>query len=97
MDFSASVFGELWRLEPLPEERKSKWRTEMDWLLTPTKYMVELVPSKRIGANGQTMEVLITCFWFIESQIKQLRICVQQDLPSTLSSNFVLVIYIFNF
>lgn len=57
-NLAASVFGELWRLEPLPEERKSKWRTEMDWLLTPTKYMVELVPSKRIGANGQTTEIM---------------------------------------
>ncbi|KAF7138440.1 hypothetical protein RHSIM_Rhsim07G0141200 [Rhododendron simsii] len=57
-NLAASVFGELWRLEPLPEERKSKWRTEMDWLLTPTKYMVELVPSKRIGANGRTMEIM---------------------------------------
>ncbi|KAI8547165.1 hypothetical protein RHMOL_Rhmol07G0173800 [Rhododendron molle] len=70
-NLAASVFGELWRLEPLPEERKSKWRTEMDWLLTPTKYMVELVPSKRIGANGRTMEETLDSmvsaeFWYTE-------------------------------
>ena len=55
--FSATVFGELWKLEPLPEERKSKWRREMDWFLSPTKYMVELVPTKQNGANGRMIEV----------------------------------------
>jgi hypothetical protein len=47
----------LWKLEPLPEESKSKWRKEMDWLLSPTNYMVELVPAKQNGANGRTLEV----------------------------------------
>ncbi|CAI0410305.1 unnamed protein product [Linum tenue] len=55
---AASVFGELWKLEPLPEERKNKWRREMDWLLSPTNYMVELVPAKQNGANGRTMEIM---------------------------------------
>ncbi|PPS18802.1 hypothetical protein GOBAR_AA01772 [Gossypium barbadense] len=53
---AASIFGELWKLEPLAEERKNKWRREMDWLLSPTNYMVELVPAKQNGANGRTME-----------------------------------------
>ncbi|GFP81545.1 rop guanine nucleotide exchange factor 14 [Phtheirospermum japonicum] len=44
--------------EPLPEERKSKWEREMDWLLSPTNYMVELVPAKQNGANGRTLEVM---------------------------------------
>lgn len=57
---AASVFGELWKLEPLPEERKSKWQKEMDWLLAPTNYMVELVPAKQNDANGRTLEV---CFF----------------------------------
>ncbi|KAI3468496.1 hypothetical protein Pfo_025159 [Paulownia fortunei] len=55
---AASVFGELWKLEPLPEERKSKWQREMDWLLSPTNYMVELVPAKQNGANGRTLEIM---------------------------------------
>lgn len=55
---AASVFGELWKLEPLPEERKSKWRREMDWLLAPTNYMVELVPAKQNDANGRTLEIM---------------------------------------
>ncbi|GAV88177.1 PRONE domain-containing protein [Cephalotus follicularis] len=57
-NLAASVFGELWKLEPLPEERKGKWRREMDWLLSPTNYMVELVPAKQHGANGRTMEIM---------------------------------------
>lgn len=57
-NLAASVFGELWKLEPLPEDRKSKWRREMDWLLSPTNYMVELVPAKQHGANGRTMEIM---------------------------------------
>lgn len=55
---SVSVFGELWKLEPLAEERKSRWQREMDWLLSPTNYMVELVPAKQNGANGRMLEVL---------------------------------------
>ncbi|XP_050943571.1 rop guanine nucleotide exchange factor 14 isoform X3 [Cucumis melo] len=56
--FAASVFGELWKLEPLPDERKSKWRKEMDWLLSPTHYMVELVPTKQNGTSGRVMEIM---------------------------------------
>uniref|UniRef100_A0A5B7AV64 Putative rop guanine nucleotide exchange factor 14 n=1 Tax=Davidia involucrata TaxID=16924 RepID=A0A5B7AV64_DAVIN len=57
-NLAASIFGELWKLEPLPEERKSKWRREMDWLLSPTNHMVELVPAKQNGANGRTLEIM---------------------------------------
>lgn len=57
-NLSASVFGELWKLEPLSEERKSRWHREMDWLLSPTNYMVELVPAKQNGTNGQMLEIM---------------------------------------
>ncbi|KAF6168905.1 hypothetical protein GIB67_038402 [Kingdonia uniflora] len=57
-NLAASVFGELWKLEPLPEEMKKKWQTEMDWLISPTNYMVELVPAKQNGANGRTLEIM---------------------------------------
>ena len=29
----------------------------MDWLLSPTHYMVELVPAKQNGTSGRVMEV----------------------------------------
>ena len=58
IDVTATVFGELWKLEPLCEEKKIRWRKEMDWLLSPTTYMVELVPTKQSGADGCTFEVI---------------------------------------
>ncbi|TKY58448.1 Rop guanine nucleotide exchange factor 14 [Spatholobus suberectus] len=57
-NLAVTVFGELWKLEPLSEERKSKWRREMGWLLSPTNYMVELVPAKQNGANGGIFEIM---------------------------------------
>uniref|UniRef100_A0A1J3JZK1 Rop guanine nucleotide exchange factor 14 n=1 Tax=Noccaea caerulescens TaxID=107243 RepID=A0A1J3JZK1_NOCCA len=53
-----SIFGELWKLEPLCQEKKQKWRREMDWLLSPTNYMIELVPSKQNDANGRSLEIM---------------------------------------
>ncbi|KAL2333931.1 hypothetical protein Fmac_015144 [Flemingia macrophylla] len=57
-NLAVTVFGELWKLEPLCEERKSKWKREMGWLLSPTNYMVELVPAKQNGANGGIFEIM---------------------------------------
>ncbi|KAL9230737.1 hypothetical protein vseg_006051 [Gypsophila vaccaria] len=56
---AATVYGELWKLEPLPEEGKAKWIKEMNWLLSPADYMVELVPAKQSGTNGHTFEVMM--------------------------------------
>ncbi|CAI9094938.1 OLC1v1030775C1 [Oldenlandia corymbosa var. corymbosa] len=57
-NLAVSVFGELWKLEPLPEESKGKWRKEMDWLLSPANYMVELVPTKKNGSDGHIVEIM---------------------------------------
>ncbi|WZZ49287.1 hypothetical protein YC2023_049394 [Brassica napus] len=51
-----SVFGELWKLEPLSEDNKQRWRREMDWLLSPCNHMIELVPSKLDDKNGRSLE-----------------------------------------
>ncbi|KAM0046533.1 putative PRONE domain, Rop guanine nucleotide exchange factor [Helianthus debilis subsp. tardiflorus] len=50
---AASVFGELRKLEPLPDEKKNRWRREMEWLLSPTNYMVELImrPKARVDVH----------------------------------------------
>ncbi|KAL0393801.1 UNVERIFIED_CONTAM: Rop guanine nucleotide exchange factor 14 [Sesamum latifolium] len=50
-NLAASIFGELWKLEPLPEERKIKWQREMDWLLSPTNHMVELIMTPKARAD----------------------------------------------
>lgn len=57
------MLGELWKLEPLAEERKIKWRTEMDLLLSPTNHMIELVPARQSGSNGQGLEVITHSFY----------------------------------
>lgn len=37
-------------------ERKTRWRREIDWLLSVTDHIVELVPSQQSN-NGVNMEV----------------------------------------
>ncbi|KAK0597808.1 hypothetical protein LWI29_028768 [Acer saccharum] len=59
-DMSASVFGEQSRLEPMPAERKARWRKEVDWLLGVTDYIVEFVPSQQKAKDGSSMEIMVT-------------------------------------
>ncbi|MCO5572206.1 hypothetical protein L7F22_025958 [Adiantum nelumboides] len=59
-NLSASIFGELWRLEPLSLERKVTWKREMDWLLSVADHIVELVPSWQKFADGTSIEVMIS-------------------------------------
>ncbi|XP_074283134.1 rop guanine nucleotide exchange factor 14-like [Silene latifolia] len=58
INLAASVYGELWKLEPLAEEGKAKWIKEMNWLVSPANYMVELVPAKQSGTNGCIFEIM---------------------------------------
>ncbi|XP_047323285.1 rop guanine nucleotide exchange factor 1-like [Impatiens glandulifera] len=59
-NLSATVFGELWRLEPLASRKKSMWRRELDWLLSVSDSIVELVPSIQQFPSGGTYEVMAT-------------------------------------
>lgn len=59
-NLSASVFGELWRLEPLPTKRQIMWRREMEWLLSVSDHIVELVPSWQRYPDGSRMEVMVS-------------------------------------
>ncbi|KAH6769177.1 ROP guanine nucleotide exchange factor 5 [Perilla frutescens var. frutescens] len=54
----ATVFGQLWRLEPLPSEKKSMWRREMEWLLSVSDHIVELKPSWQTFPDGSKVEVM---------------------------------------
>ncbi|XVE56235.1 hypothetical protein DITRI_Ditri03aG0222000 [Diplodiscus trichospermus] len=58
-NLSASVFGELWKLEPLSPQRKLMWRREMDWLLCVSDSIVELKPSLQEFPGGGTFEVMV--------------------------------------
>ncbi|GAB4839223.1 Rop guanine nucleotide exchange factor 12 [Ancistrocladus abbreviatus] len=59
-NLAASVFGEQKRLEPMPPERRARWRKEVDWLLSVTDHIVELVPSQQQLPDGSNMEVMVT-------------------------------------
>ncbi|KAI5577605.1 hypothetical protein BDE02_09G124000 [Populus trichocarpa] len=59
-NLSATVFGELWRLEPLLPQKKSMWKREMEWLLCVSDSIVELVPSMQQFPGGGTYEVMAT-------------------------------------
>ena len=54
----ATIFGQLWRLEPLPTEKKSMWRREMEWLLCVSDHIVELIPSWQTFPDGSKLEVV---------------------------------------
>lgn len=54
---AASVFGEQKKLEPMPAERKAKWKKEIECLLSVTDHIVEFVPSQQQSKDGTYMEV----------------------------------------
>ncbi|XP_065871050.1 rop guanine nucleotide exchange factor 5-like [Euphorbia lathyris] len=53
-----TIFGQLWRLEPLPVEKKSMWKREMEWLLCVSDHIVELIPSWQTFPDGSKLEVM---------------------------------------
>ncbi|XVF83808.1 hypothetical protein PTKIN_Ptkin16aG0522700 [Pterospermum kingtungense] len=56
----ATIFGQLWRLEPISEEKKSMWKREMEWLVSVSDHIVELIPSWQNLPDGSKLEVM-TC------------------------------------
>ncbi|KAE8696081.1 Rop guanine nucleotide exchange factor 9 [Hibiscus syriacus] len=59
-NLAASVFGEQSRLEPMTAERRSRWRKEIDWLLSVSNWIVEFVPFQQKNKDGSNMEIMIT-------------------------------------
>lgn len=53
----ATAFGQLWRLEPLPCEKKEMWQREMEWLVSVSDHIVELIPSWQTFPDGKKLEV----------------------------------------
>lgn len=60
VNMAASVFGELWKLEPLAPQKKLMWLREMEWLLCVSDSIVELIPSLQEFPGGGTFEVMVT-------------------------------------
>ncbi|CAA2994630.1 rop guanine nucleotide exchange factor 1-like [Olea europaea subsp. europaea] len=59
-NLAATVFGELWKLEPLAPQRKLMWQREMNWLLCVSDSIAELIPSVQEFPGGRTFKVMIT-------------------------------------
>ncbi|KAG8379965.1 hypothetical protein BUALT_Bualt07G0144400 [Buddleja alternifolia] len=59
-NLAASAFAEQKKLEPMSAENKARWRKEIDWLLSVTDHIVELVPSKQKSKDGISMEIMVT-------------------------------------
>ncbi|GAU51359.1 hypothetical protein TSUD_94930, partial [Trifolium subterraneum] len=56
----ATLFGQLWRLEPLRSEKKAMWRREMEWFLSVSDHIVELTPNWQTFPDGSKLGVM-TC------------------------------------
>ncbi|XXG75342.1 hypothetical protein AAC387_Pa07g3868 [Persea americana] len=56
----ATLFGQLWRLEPLTPEKKSMWQREMQMLLCVSDHIVEFIPAWQNFPDGRKVEVM-TC------------------------------------
>ncbi|KAG9142572.1 hypothetical protein Leryth_011663 [Lithospermum erythrorhizon] len=54
----ATIFGQIWRLEPLPVEKKLMWIREMEWILSVSDHIVELKPSWQTLTDGSKLEVM---------------------------------------
>lgn len=64
MSGGASAFEEQRKLEPMPADRKLRWRKEVDWLLSVTDYIVEFVPSQQKSKDGTNMGVKSICICY---------------------------------
>ncbi|KAI7740082.1 hypothetical protein M8C21_001390, partial [Ambrosia artemisiifolia] len=59
-NLSASVFGELRRLEPLSSQKKALWQREMYWLLSISDSIIDFVPTTQQSPDGCGYEVMAT-------------------------------------
>ncbi|XP_057468603.1 rop guanine nucleotide exchange factor 7-like isoform X1 [Actinidia eriantha] len=73
----ATLFGQIWRLEPLHLEKKSMWRREMELLLCVSDHIVELIPSWQTFPDGRKLEVDQTHTQFISKSSFQITISLR--------------------
>ncbi|XP_057435916.1 rop guanine nucleotide exchange factor 12-like isoform X1 [Lotus japonicus] len=59
-NLAVAVFCEQKCLELMLPERKARWRKEIDWLLSVTDYVVEMVHTQQKSKDGSSMEIKTT-------------------------------------
>ncbi|KAH7428475.1 hypothetical protein KP509_09G003500 [Ceratopteris richardii] len=58
-NLSASIFGEVYRVEPFSNECNFRWKRDIDWLLPVCDQIVEFVPSSQTLEDGSIREVTV--------------------------------------
>ncbi|AQK88418.1 Rop guanine nucleotide exchange factor 9 [Zea mays] len=86
-NLAASVFGEQRRLQPMADDQKSRWKKEVDWLLSVADHIVEFVPSQQVAENGTSVEIMIT----------QQRQDLQMNIPALRKLDAMLLEYLDSF
>ncbi|XP_047316454.1 rop guanine nucleotide exchange factor 7-like isoform X2 [Impatiens glandulifera] len=56
----ATLFGQIWKLQPLPIEKRSMWRRELEWLLCVSDHILQLMPSFQTFPDGTKLEIMIS-------------------------------------
>ncbi|XP_023540059.1 rop guanine nucleotide exchange factor 7-like [Cucurbita pepo subsp. pepo] len=54
----ATLFGQLWRLQPLAPHIKAMWQREMELLLSVTNHIVQLIPLSQTFPDGTKLEIM---------------------------------------
>ncbi|KAL3622655.1 Rop guanine nucleotide exchange factor 7 [Castilleja foliolosa] len=54
----ATIFGHVWRLEPLSVDKKLTWRREIEWFVSVSDHIVELRPCWQTSPDGSKLEVM---------------------------------------
>ncbi|KAJ4957748.1 hypothetical protein NE237_024859 [Protea cynaroides] len=75
------------RIQPMSVERKTRWRKEIDWLLSVTDHIVEFVPSQQKTKDGTTMEIMVT----------RQRTDLHMNIPALRKLDAMLIDYLDNF
>jgi hypothetical protein len=59
-NLAAGTFGEMRRLEPLPESNVTTWNRELEWYITPTQHIVVREADWKELPGGERVEIMVS-------------------------------------
>ncbi|CAN1775128.1 Rop guanine nucleotide exchange factor 12 [Linum perenne] len=89
-NLAASVFGEQWRLEPMSTERKTRWRREIDLLLTVTDHIVEFVAAQQAISSATINNLIILLY--IQIMVTRQRNDLLMNIPALRKLDAMLIV-----
>ncbi|OEL28228.1 Rop guanine nucleotide exchange factor 9 [Dichanthelium oligosanthes] len=96
--FSASVFGEQRRLQPMAADQKARWMKEIDWLLSVADHIVEFVPSQQWYIPLLQLNCLeLTPLPVKQIMVTQQRQDLQMNIPALCKLDAMLLEYLESF